>query len=250
MIKNLFTLSGIIVLSLLLAGVSLAAPLTLVNPPHDPGGANLVPVDDYFQWTAVTGAAYYVLAITQFTQAEDNIPPSVCAGGICSFAFLDLSIGNIEYASFYQWTVTAYNAAGNPIGAADSYYVFYSETEPGTCNNNGICDPGENAASCPNDCGGGPGPGPGPGGPISLFNPLKANTLWEAIDALTNFLLLLAFVVGPILIIYAAFLLLFARGDPRQVEKAKTIIYWTLIALTIILFAKGIPSLVKGLLGG
>ena len=85
---------------------------------------------------------------------------------------------------------------------------------------------------------------------IGLVNPLKANTLEEAINALINFLSFLAMVIAPILIIYAAFLLLTASGDVAKVNKAKTIILWTLVAVAIILLAKGLPSAVKGIFGG
>lgn len=266
--KNLFKLSLAVAFSLMAAGVCFAVSfLALRNPPDS---ATNVPVDDYFRWDSVSGATKYVLDIDQFTQSEDNISPSACQGGICSFAFLDLSIGNIEYHERYEWNITAYNSAGNPISASP-YFTFDTEQAPITCNFNGsceaalgenstncsdcggtgscdfdgVCDPGENSSNCPSDCHGG-----NDGGIINLLNPLKANTLWEAIDALMNFLLLLAFVLGPILIAYAAFLLLFSGGDPRKTQTAKTIIYWVLIALAVILFAKGIPSVVKGVLGG
>jgi len=233
----IFLIIGIF--SLISAISCLASPLTLTNPPD---GASDVPVDDYFQWNEVAGAARYVLDIDQFTQSEDNIPPSG------SFGFLDLTIGNINYLTAYTWRVTAYDAAGSPI---DSSSTFSFTTEqapvPPSCGN-GVCDPGENAINCPGDCG---GDGDGDGGPLDLINPLNKDTLWEAIDALINFLVLLAFAIGPILIIYAAFLILTAAGKAEQVNKAKTIILWTLIALAIVLLAKGLPSIIiKGALGG
>jgi len=95
-----------------------------------------------------------------------------------------------------------------------------------------------------------PGDGDGNGGPIGLTNPLQAKTLQEAIDALINFLFFLAMALAPILIIYAGFLILTASGDATKITKARQIILWTLVAVAIILLAKGLPSLVKGALGG
>ena len=69
----------------------------------------------------------------------------------------------------------------------------------------------------------------------------------EAADALMEFLVLTGFAVGPILIIYAAYLLLTKQGQPEAVTQAKKIILWTIISLSIMLFAKGIPSVVKDL---
>ena len=90
----------------------------------------------------------------------------------------------------------------------------------------------------------------GGGIPIGLINPLQAKTLEEAINAFINFLFYLAMALAPILIIYAAFLLLTAAGDPAKISKARTIILWTLIAVAIILLAKGLPSVIKGAFGG
>jgi len=69
----------------------------------------------------------------------------------------------------------------------------------------------------------------------------------EAADAFMEFLVITGFAVGPILIIYAAFILLTKQGDPTAVTQAKKIILWTVISLSIMLFAKGIPSVVKDL---
>lgn len=86
--------------------------------------------------------------------------------------------------------------------------------------------------------------------PIGLLNPLKAKTLEEAINAFINFLFFLAMAIAPILIIYAAFLLLTAAGDAAKIRKARQIILWTLVAVAIILLAKGLPSIIKGAMGG
>jgi len=87
-------------------------------------------------------------------------------------------------------------------------------------------------------------------GPIALKNPLNQDSLWDAINAVIDFFVVLAFVVAPILIIYSAFLMIFAGGNAMKISKAKSIISWTLIALAIILFAKGLPSVIKGMFGG
>jgi len=69
----------------------------------------------------------------------------------------------------------------------------------------------------------------------------------EATDAFMEFLVLSGFAIGPILIVYAAFLLLTKQGNPAAITQAKNIILWTIISLSIMLFAKGIPSVVKDL---
>ena len=80
--------------------------------------------------------------------------------------------------------------------------------------------------------------------------PIPAGSFEELINSIINFLFYLAFAVAPIMIIYAGFLMMTAGGSPEQLKRAKTIILWTLVALAIILLAKGLPSLIKGALGG
>jgi len=147
---------------------------------------------------------------------------------MCSFAFLDLTVGNINYLSSYTWRVIAYNAAGTPIDSSPEY-TFSTESMPAP-----------------------PGPpnGNGGGGPFNLTNPLDADTLQEALDRFLNFLFFLAIALAPILIIYAAFLILTSGGDAAKINRGKQIILWTLIAFALVLFAKGFPALIKGAFGG
>ena len=223
-LSKYFSLILLLELVFALPGICLASPLTLYSPASGEGD---VPVDGYFQWQDV-GAAKYVLDIDQFTQSEDNILQSVCSGGTCSFAFLDLTVGNINYLSSYTWRVIAYNAAGTPIDSSPEY-TFSTESMPAP-----------------------PGPpnGNGGGGPFNLTNPLDADTLQEALDRFLNFLFFLAIALAPILIIYAAFLILTSGGDAAKINRGKQIILWTLIAFALVLFAKGFPALIKGAFGG
>lgn len=85
---------------------------------------------------------------------------------------------------------------------------------------------------------------------VGLLNPLEADNLIDALKILTNLLFVLAMVLAPILIIYAAILIITAAGDATKISKARQIILWTLVAVAIILFAKGFPSVIKGAFGG
>lgn len=217
-----------LILTFSLPTVSQAQTLELKHPNN---GATNVPVDDYFQWKKVSGAIKYVLDIDQFTQSEDNIIPNeqTCPDEFCYFSFLYLTIGNIDYLTSYRWKIAAYNITGDIINTS-SEWNFSTEPAPDPPPVNGD----ENGYT----------------GPLELRNPLKADTLWEAIDLVINFLVLAAFAIAPILIIYSAFLMIFAGGDAVKVNKGKSIISWTLVALAVILFAKGLPSIVKGMFSG
>ena len=95
-----------------------------------------------------------------------------------------------------------------------------------------------------------PDPDPNGGSTISeIMNPFGEDigSIQDAANAFMDFLLLAGFAVGPILIIYAAFLLLTKQGNPVAIAQAQKIILLTIISLSIMLFAKGIPSVVKDL---
>ncbi len=84
--------------------------------------------------------------------------------------------------------------------------------------------------------------------PINLQNPFgDTANLGELADQLMTFLATTAFAVAPILIIYAGFLLLTKQDSPDSLKRAKGIILWTVVALAIILFAKGVPSVIADL---
>lgn len=259
--SKILCIIGIVILIFLFGGSASADSLTLLAP-ND--GESDVPLNSYFQWQEAPGAVKYVLDIAQFSQSEDNISPSQCSEGVCSFAFISLTAGNINYLSLYNWSITAYNSSGNSIKSSGSQ-SFITEAEPSNspppppnCTSPNIC-----RSDCPSsrqvtgDCGvgvccqpavPGPGDGPGDGSPVDLFGPIQSQSLDDLFNTAINFLLVLAFVIGPLMIVYAGFLILTAAGDAKKMSKAKTIILWTLIALAIILFAKGLTSLVKGAL--
>ncbi len=226
---------GIFSLFLFGASFSLAAvvgPPQLISPLP---GAPDVPLSFIFKWKGginATGTYWYEVQI--------------------------LKEGNIFQRGIFEKTVLTFpNPQEEPIqkqltGLAPrtgyEWWVRICPTDQQYCDNwSGRCS-FTTAELLPPPGGG--GNQPGGGSPVGLINPLQARTLQEAIDALINFLFYLAMAVAPILIVYAGFLILTAGGDATKITKAKQIILWTLIAVAIILFAKGFPALIKGALGG
>lgn len=147
-----------------------------------------------------------------------------------------------RYPSISQYQVTGLS----PVKDYQWYVVSCGDPECSDRAPSNICSfATEELELLPNDNGTNGG-----GIPIGLINPLEADTLEEAINAFINFLFFLAMAIAPILIIYAAFLLLTAAGDVAKIRKARQIILWTLVAVAIILLAKGLPSIIKGAMGG
>ena len=130
---------------------------------------------------------------------------------------------------------------------------------------NDLCDPGEDSASCPEDCAGLCGTCTATttcetglycdrgacceDGKICTCNPTSATTFDEMIDKILDFIFYIAMAIIPIMFIIAAFYIITAAGDARRMSTGKTIIIWTLVGGSIILLSKGIIEIIKMLLG-
>ena len=92
-------------------------------------------------------------------------------------------------------------------------------------------------------------PGPPSGGPPGVLeNPISSKTLPQLLENVLNFLFGLSLVIMPIIIIYGGILLLTAGGDPQKISQSRTILLWAVIAFAIILLARGLPTVLRGLL--
>jgi len=86
-------------------------------------------------------------------------------------------------------------------------------------------------------------------GQITIPNPLEYETLQELVDKLIDFIFAVAIAITPLVLIYAGFLFLTAGGDPQKVNQAKSLIFWALIGLTIVILAKGLIKVLQDVLG-
>lgn len=84
---------------------------------------------------------------------------------------------------------------------------------------------------------------------ISIDNPLKYESLEELVEHLIGFIFAISLALVPGLILFGAFYILTAAGDPSRVQKGQKIIMYAVIGLAVILFAKGIISVLKNILG-
>ena len=126
-----------------------------------------------------------------------------------------------RYPSVSQYTITGLS----PSTDYEWFVVSCGDPDCANSANSQICSFDTEDLTPPSD-----GNGGGNGGaPVDLTKPLKANTLEELLNNLLDFLFFLAMALGPLLIIYGAFLILTAAGNAEKVNKGKTIILWTLI---------------------
>lgn len=82
----------------------------------------------------------------------------------------------------------------------------------------------------------------------TIQNPIGFDTLGELATALIDFALLITIPISGVLFLIAAFYYLSAGANPENVNKAKSIIVWTIVGIVIILIAGGISALIKNIL--
>ncbi len=84
---------------------------------------------------------------------------------------------------------------------------------------------------------------------VALANATGTINVMDVLNRVVNwtFTFLLAFAV--ISILYSAFLFLTAGGDPEKINKAKSQLMYSVVAIAIALVAKGVVFIVKDILG-
>ena len=84
---------------------------------------------------------------------------------------------------------------------------------------------------------------------IEFQNPLQYDTFGELVDAIMNFIFVLAIVAAPLVIIIGALQLLTSGGDPKKTGAGKNMITYALIGLAIILLARGLIAMIQQAIG-
>ena len=90
----------------------------------------------------------------------------------------------------------------------------------------------------------------GRSGSIIICPPSRYTSIEALIESITNWIFYVGIVLAPLMILIGAFIFMTSAGDPNKVQTAKKIIIWTVIGFAIILFSKGLISLIKYILGG
>ena len=75
-------------------------------------------------------------------------------------------------------------------------------------------------------------------------------SLYSLMTTASNYIFYIGLIVAPLMIVIGAFLFLASGGSPEKTMLGKNIIKWALIGLGFILFAKGIASIIGGVLFG
>lgn len=89
-----------------------------------------------------------------------------------------------------------------------------------------------------------------PGTPINLPNPLGVTSFADLIDRIVNYLIILSAPIVAGMIIWGAFQILNAVGNPEKAIEGRRTITYAVIGYAIILISKGITLIVQQILGG
>lgn len=81
---------------------------------------------------------------------------------------------------------------------------------------------------------------------IKLANPLKVNTIQEAIKLFVNAIVRLAIPVIVIFFLWSGLMFIFARGNPEKIKVAKNMFFYTIIGTLLILGAWTITNALVG----
>ncbi|GEM_PF-1906092 len=84
---------------------------------------------------------------------------------------------------------------------------------------------------------------------ITIANPLGYNTISDLICGIAAALAVIAGAVAVVMVLYGAFQILTAGGEPKKFEEGKHTIVYAAIGLAVVLLAGGIVSLVGNILG-
>lgn len=89
---------------------------------------------------------------------------------------------------------------------------------------------------------------PNSGLQIGIKNPLNVNSVAEVMKIFFDTLVQLGSVAVVLAIVYAGFLFVVSKGNPEELNKAKTTLYWTIIGALILLGAQVIAKVIENTL--
>lgn len=86
---------------------------------------------------------------------------------------------------------------------------------------------------------------------LNIPNPLgETSDITTLVENILNFLWKLAFVIAPILIVYAGYLYITSAGNEEKVKIAQKTLIWTLIGFAVVLIASSVPAIIQEFLSG
>ena len=86
-------------------------------------------------------------------------------------------------------------------------------------------------------------------GEVTIESPITATSVPALINNIVKYVFWIAMVLAPLMILVGAFYFMTAGGNPERVKTGQKIILWTIVGLAVILFSRGIISVIRSILG-
>jgi len=86
---------------------------------------------------------------------------------------------------------------------------------------------------------------------LNITNPLRGvNDVTTLVGNIINFLIILAFPITAILIVYAGFLYITSAGNDEKVKTAQKALIWAIVGFAVVLVARSVPAIIEEFLSG
>ncbi|MBU4348383.1 hypothetical protein KJ671_02725 [Patescibacteria group bacterium] len=85
---------------------------------------------------------------------------------------------------------------------------------------------------------------------INIPNPLKVTSISALIDRIVDYVIGIASIILPLVIIFGAYQMIFSGGNIEKVILGRKTITYAIIGFALILISKGIAMIVADIMGG
>lgn len=87
------------------------------------------------------------------------------------------------------------------------------------------------------------------GGNITLQSPIQTTDIYSLLNRIADYLIWIAVPITTIMILYGAFQILTAAGDPAKAKSGRSTIIYAIVGLMIVVISKGVVYIIKEILG-
>jgi type IV secretion system pilin len=85
---------------------------------------------------------------------------------------------------------------------------------------------------------------------VSIPNPLKVTSISSLIDRIVDYVIGIASIILPLVIIWGAYQMIWSGGDLEKIISGRKTITYAIIGFALILISKGIAMIVAEIMGG
>jgi hypothetical protein len=154
------------------------------------------------------------------------------------------SNGNCICPSGTAWTGSSCYSCGVNIPGQGTFCGSGCAGYGGCSSDSGGDDPSDDDDPSGGGISGGDVPGESSGG---ITNPISANTFAELVELVTKWIIDIALVLAPLIIVYGGFTYITAAGEPAKMESGKKIILYAVIGFILVLLAVSLVGVLTDL---